>query len=198
MNIIETAREFEKQVLPRGGWQDSSVLATSTVARCNEYVVAMGYEPVPVTIEPQVMLLGMVREGVFRGPFAVPSMIKTVRDGQSGWNHPAAFKALCAEHQARPFRPHSFWLGFVLPENTSSKTYHLILNTYGEGDQLRRVQRRQAAKNLLSVLSKVKGCAVIETTERVFDARTGEHLTPHERSLDISVPWDDERPQLVR
>ncbi len=192
MTQPELVTLFEREVASGDGEiLGFSALASSVVKECNEYIRGAGYESVSETILPQVMILGVVRKGLFQRPYPIPSMIKTARDPQRGWNHEDAFRALCDQHAVRPFRPrnYSYWLGFVLREDAAADTYHLVLNTYGDLDGMNTARRADIASNLVGVLQNVKACAVIESTDSVFDARTGNALTAHERGIDFSVPW---------
>lgn len=187
--------DFDRQARSgKGGWVGMSSGPYNEMDRINRYIEAAGYPQVPMETVPSVMVLGIVRDGLFGRPFPVPRMVEELYSSfdESNSNHEQAFYNICAENKVRAFRPHSFWLGFVItgdadrPADTES--YHLVFNTYGTADGLRPQQRRAVAKKLIGGLGSLGACVVIEDAESIFDARTGKSIPSHQAGIDFSVP----------
>jgi hypothetical protein len=194
MSLASSFGIFERHVLAgEGSWIGSEQTAAADVARCNAYITDAGYERVPDTTLPAVMIAGIVRTHLFGRPSPLPSIVQNVNNRLEDSNHEEAFLRLCRDNKVHPFRRGSYWLGYVLSPSRETDgvdpSYHLVLDTRGNEDGLRPSARRNIAAQLVKNLGKLGACVVIEATDSVFDARTGASIEPHEAGIDFSVPW---------
>lgn len=187
---------FDRQARSgEGGWVGMSSGPYNEMAAINRYIKAVDYSPVPMETVPSVMVLGIVRDGLFGRPFPIPRMVEELYSlfDESNSNHEQAFRNICAENRVNAFRRHSFWLGFVIAggvdQSADTESYHLVFNTYGSADGLRPRQRRAVAGKLIDGLGGLSACVVIEDTDSVFDARTGKSIPSHQAGIDFYVPW---------